>query len=469
MSRFSYTDKEREINKVLKMNQDISASLQKDQGTSDSRKEADLAIASCVELLRLLGKDTSDRKFSQEICRRKEDGRMEHGPKTESWDDLVKQAEESVPGETVLEDIMSEDEINAAFGELEEINREFSRKTSIVNKTDLSFLMVATALQVAKSLLFPHIAKYFHYGEGFDPAERKDHDDESIRQKHKEANDRFRDKYQEKHGSGCWINMLYQTPPYDITRGSQKLGLNIGGPYHRMYTLGHDPVLGWLFGTMNILTDIITLNDFRSFRVMRKPHMEITGQMVPAGVMAWESYEMIRADRLNLPAAVFAEACHLKSDAYTKVGLPIPILSSINENFASRLYKSNYDALCFARDTKIAGASFVVSKVIDLIIGLVHGLFCPSDVPKDLFEARTRKILLISNSIASASTIINAKITSNPKNLDIGSLLNTVSRLFTDVRFIWKVKQEFIESEIEERLKQELEETDRIYSASFPL
>jgi len=25
-----------------------------------------------------------------------------------------------------------------------------------------------------------------------------------------------------------------------------------------MYTLGHDPVLGWLFGTANILTDCIT-------------------------------------------------------------------------------------------------------------------------------------------------------------------------------------------------------------------
>ena len=50
-----------------------------------------------------------------------------------------------------------------------------------------------------------------------------------------------------------------------------------------------------------------------------------------------------------------------------------------------------------------------------MIIGLAHGLFRDESVPKDIYEVRTRKILLISNSIASASTIINASITSYNK------------------------------------------------------
>ncbi|OPZ87753.1 MAG: hypothetical protein BWY74_03321 [Firmicutes bacterium ADurb.Bin419] len=255
---------------------------------------------------------------------------------------------------------------------------------------------------------------------------------------------------------------MYQTPAYDITKGSTDLGINMGGAYHRMYTLGHDPILGWVFGTMNILTDVITLNNFQSYRVKRNP-MKISKDYVPMGVMFKESYEWIKDDYLNLPAAIFAQAQHLKSDEYTKIGLPIPILSSINEEFASKLYKSNYDTLCLARDLKIVGASFVVSMVIDIIISLIHGLFRNEDVPKDEFEVRTRKILLISNSIASASTIINAGITSNPKNLDIGSLLNTVTHLFMDIRFISKIKKEFIESEIGCRLQKELDEIDRMY------
>ena len=138
-------------------------------------------------------------------------------------------------------------------------------------------------------------------------------------------------------------------------------------------------------------------------------------------------------------------------------------IASINENFASKLYSENYDALCFARDAKIVGASFVVSKLFDIIITLTHGLFRKEDEDKDLYEVRTRKILLISNSIASTSTIINTAITKNPKNLDIGSLLNTITHLFTDLRFIARIKQEFIENEISDRLMKEIAEIDALF------
>lgn len=70
---------------------------------------------------------------------------------------------------------------------------------------------------------------------------------------------------------------------------------------------------------------------------------------------------------------------------------------------------------------------------------------------------------MISNSIASASTIINTAITENPKNLDIGSLLNTITHLFSDVRFIARIKQEFIESEISDRVQKEIAEVDALY------
>ena len=329
--------------------------------------------------------------------------------------------------------------------------------------------MIATALQVAKSLIFPYVAEKFGYGKSFDPSERLEHNDKTIEKAHKEANDKFRDKHIEKHGTGHWINILYQTVPYDITKGSKDLGIDMGGKYHRMYTLGHDPVLGWIFGTANILTDCITFNNLHTNRISRidpiteSKKMVITPEVVFLGQMFKECYNDIKADPLNLPAAIFAQAQHLKSDEFTKLGLPVPILSSIDEGFASKLYSENYDALCFARDVKIVGASFVVSKLIDMIISLLHGLFRKDNEDKDLYEVRSRKILLISNSIASTSSIINASITSNPKNIDIGSLLNTITHLFTDIRFILKIKQEFIESEIAIKVQKEISEVDALF------
>ena len=463
MGRFKYSDDEMNLNKVLKMNLDESESLLGEPELSRARTEADERIEASMELLRSLGKSAQIDELSSQIKSQNGHRKMENRSVVGKWDDIVKEAEKYCPESVAVEDFMSEGEIRQAFRELDEINQEFSGRTSIVNKMDLSFLTIATALQVVKSLLFPYVSQKFHYTDKFDPSNRLIHNDPSIEQAHRKANDGFRDKHLKQHGTGRWINILYQTPPYDITKGSKDLGINMGGKYHRMYTLGHDPILGWIFGTANILTDVITLNNFQSFRVIRKPNMQITGEMVPMGMMLGEGFQYIKDDYLNLPAAIFAQAQHLKSDKYTKVGLPVPIVPSLNENFASELYKSNYDALCFSRDVKIVGVSFAVSKIIDMIILLVHGLFRKENEAKDFYEVRTRKILSISNSIASTSTVIAAGITKNPKNLDIGSLFNTVTRLFTDIKFIARIKQEFIESEISRRVQEEIEEIDRLF------
>lgn len=469
MSLFKYSKKESKINKVLKMNKDNSSELLNDKEMDSLRSEADKNISLSKKLLDSLGTGKELQKMSSDIFKKNSTESSGIKLKLETWDEIAAQAELHEPRAVSLEDIMSEKEIQSAFDELKEINKQFSKKTSIVNKTDLSFLAVATALQVTKSLLFPYIAKKFDYGKSFDPSKRLEHNDKSIKEEHRKSNDGFRDMHIEKHAKGHWINILYQTVPYDITKGSNALGINMGGKYHRMYTLGHDPILGWIFGTANILTDCITFNNFHTNRILRtdpvtgSKKMVITPETVPIGTMFKECYDSIRADFLNLPAALFAQARHLKSDEFTKLGLPVPILSTVNEDFASKLYSENYDALCFSRDAKIVGASFAISKLVDIIIALTHGFFKSKKEDKDLYEVKTRKILLISNSIASTSTIINTAITKNPKNLDIGSLMNLVTRLFFDVRFMAKIKQEFIENKISNKLQKDLAEIDDMF------
>lgn len=388
---------------------------------------------------------------------------------SQSWEDLCNEANMAYPDNIDFTDLLSKDEFENAYRNLKEIDKEFSNKTSIINKTDLSFLIIAIALQVAKTLIFPVIAEKFDYGKNFDVDDRLAHDDKSIKNADREAKDKFKNKHLKKHGEGAWINILYQTVPYDITKGSVRLNINMHGKYHRMYTLGHDPILGWLFGTANILTDCITFNNFQTNRISRidpvtgAKKMCITPEIVPIGKMFRESYEVTKADKLNLPSAIFAQARHFKSDEFTKLGLPAPLLSSINENFASKLYQEHYDALCLSRDVKITGVSFVVSKLIDIIICLTHGLFREENESKEQFEVRTRKILLISNTIASTSTIINTAITKNPKKLDIGGLLNTLTHLFTDLRFIARIKQEFIENKLYDNYRSIEAELEQLY------
>lgn len=456
MGRYSYTEEEQKLLKVMKMNQEDSLSLLNDSEMSKVRSDADGAIANSMRLLERMGHKPN---LPTEIH-----NKSEVKAEIRDFDAIAKEAEERYGElEIEIEDILTSAEMQAAYNNLDKINKEFSSRTSIINKTDLIFLAVATALQTAKTLIMPTIGKKLSYGEKFDGSTRLAHNDKSIEKAHIKANDKFRDKYIEKHGTGKWIELLYQPVPYDVTRGSGNINFNMEGKYHRMHTLGHDPIMGWIFGTANILTDTISLRNMQTFRVTRNP-MVITPNIVMLPSLFLESKEMMDADFLNLPAALFAQYRHLKSDEFTKCGLPVPLVSTFDPEFAGSLYKSQYDTLCLARDVKIIGTSFTVSALIDMIIGLVHGLFYNANKEKNrtLYEVRTRKILLISSSIASASSIICAYITKNPKNLDLGTLLFTATKLFRDVRFFARVKQEFIENEFNKQMQAELEGIDKM-------
>lgn len=456
MGKYKYSGDEKRVNKVLKMNQDCSEGLLNDSEMDKTRNSADDAIASARQLLDSLG-------LSKELnvipSAQNEKLVVTH----RDYEEIANEADE-LYDMVELEDILSTAEIENALNDLDRIEREFSQMTSISNKQDIAFLSIATALQTAKAIITPLIAEKLGYGKGFDPNERKAHDDTEIKKKHDQANRKFRDKYAERYGNAYWIEMLFQSVPYDAIKGSKDLGLGLNGNNHRLRTLGHDAILGWLFGTSNILTDTISLSDFRTYRVQRKPQLKITSELVLPQDLFIDTVEMIKNHKMNLPAALFAQAQHLISDVNTKRGLPIPLLSSINENFASKLYDEHYDALCLARDTKIVTASATVSVLINLIIGLLHGFgYDPKlGISRDLYEVRTRKILLISNSIASTSNIIFAAVTKNPKNLDIGGLLVTLSRLFSDIGFISRVKHEYINSVLDKQLKEQIDELNRI-------
>lgn len=83
---------------------------------------------------------------------------------------------------------------------------------------------------------------------------------------------------------------------------------------------------------------------------------------------------------------------------------------------------------------------------------------------------RTRKVIMISESIASSVNAIvigsielfavyteNEKMAKDAiKKLDIGGYISTVFHLFTDIRFITKIKKDFIAKAIEENYQDKL-------------
>lgn len=134
MGKFDYSDVEKEINKVLKMNKDISTSILNDESVYRTRSNADDVIASSLELLNRIGKKKEAQKITEEV--RKHSERRKKEPiqvKLQEWDELVAEAKEMGYGEVELEDILTDAEIQACMDELEAIENEFSEKTSIIN------------------------------------------------------------------------------------------------------------------------------------------------------------------------------------------------------------------------------------------------------------------------------------------------------------------------------------------------
>ena len=339
------------------------------------------------------------------------------------------------------------DEMSEA--DVETIEKKFKEKTGIYNKKDMTVLVIGTVILSVKGILYPEFAVMKGFGQSIDKSKRLAHNDKKIEDSHRKANDNFRDKNIEKRGTGQWINLIYQSVPYDITKGSTNIGVNMEGRYHRIHTLGHDPILGWLFGTANILTDTITFDDFSTYRIRRKPMM-ITDERVLMPLLFKECYDSVSEEWMRLPAAIFAQWQHLLSDKYTIQGLPIPVLETIVPELAGKLYKEQYDALCLKRDLKIIEESADINILLNMIVGLVHGVQYneKTDENKELYEVRTRKILSISNAIGSSSNIIRTVIEKKPQDLDIGGLLITISNLVANHKFMAKVKQEYIDSEM---------------------
>ena len=461
MGVYKYTKNEKEINKVLKLNELESNEVKKE--FKDVAVKGDKLISETEELLKSLGydKELLEIKLESRKC-----DQVNKNLELRSWDEIVDEANSVIDYDVKLEDILTDKEFQNAYRDLDRINRELSRATKL-NKTDIAFLFIATGLQTLRWILMPELGEKINSETRINDKEGdnkvKQTKDEYVNSHKgwdvsKEAQGR---KLRQQEGKS-WQEIVYSSVPYDATRGSRDQNVKLEGKYHRYKTLGHDPILGWVFGTANILTDTITLNDFKSYRIEK---MKFTNEKVQLLAIFEEAYYWIRDDFHRLPAAIFRQGLHFESDKYTKLGLPIPILGVFSENIAGKLYKNQYDYLCLTKDIKKVGLSSAIAVIINMIIGLIHGLFYneEKDGDRELYEVRTRKILMYSNIIASSSNVITVCITKNPKKLDLGGLMVTLSRLFTDIRFISRVKQEFIEGELALGMKEQFDEADRLF------
>lgn len=358
---------------------------------------------------------------------------------------------------------------------LDDIDARFEEATGL-GADDALFLFFAVALQCVRQSLMTNFKE--RKGDQEAAKETKGHNKEHSSRE-----------------EGEWFeptpDQIISNPvPYDALRQSDNVKKLTGGALkgagdlgHRL-VLGHDAILGWIFGTANISTSTLTTWKFQSYHVRTVDKIDTMVAPVATPSVIQRAIQRYFTDGTEgvavLVTSLFKEWVHLKSDINTKDSLPFPILSTISPKLVNKLADYGIDMANISTVAKQAG----YAEAINLIIGILHGMYCYAKYMEkgeqyslkelsymtheehvlnmfELSKVKTRKILMWSNIIASASNIIAvscievvAASTDNAvlaekglRYVDIGGYMITLHRLISDTQFIRQVKSEFLEKE----------------------
>lgn len=234
------------------------------------------------------------------------------------------------------------------------------------------------------------------------------------------------------------------------------------GANHRFATLGHDPILGLLFGTGNIMTNTITcvrtpvVVGGIGIPVLTTNHVVFTSDYKDpriatygsTAVMLQQSIERTKDQPSAFVASLIKQIIHIGTDLYTPCGIQIPGANLILSNTQVEKMTSYISA----GDIIKIGASAKLAELINLLISTLHTLMYDTSmsISRDLYSVKTRKIIMYSNIIATGSNVLwvgGNMLAGNEgaiKQLDIGGLIVTIKRLMSDTEYIRQIKEEFV-------------------------
>lgn len=339
---------------------------------------------------------------------------------------------------------------------LTDLDEEFSKRTSL-GWQDIKFLFAATALQCIRIYVINTLTKVQPAGTG-------------------NVKENFLHKIQGKLlgtlNDGVPLSPApYYAPlmqictargvPYDATRFKD---INHGffkEANHRFATFGHDPIVGLIVGTSNILTNTITCRSKGPLPVPITCHVEYDMDLKnPCIGDVCSTIEALKAaayridnDAVSIVAALIKQIIHIGTDLYTPCGIQIPGANLILDN----RYTEELTKYVSAGDFIKIGVSYQIFNLINMFISSLHMLTCQSTSHRDkeLHHVKTMKILEYSNIIATGSNVIINAVRfyfgdgKALKDIDFAGLIGTIMMLVRNDEIKRKIKREFIFGEYE--------------------
>ena len=388
MSKYKYTEFERQINSVLSHQ---SAELSEIHFPSTDRIIA--CISSSEELLQKLGykvettqKDlrTTDRKIMV----------------VPSWERLCIEAERHVGTNCELESLFTDEELQSNSEAIKKLNVEYSMLHRL-DGYDIAISALAALASAAIDILLVGIPQ--KGPEGLTAGSLSNY----IRD--------YFDKKLPADEMQKLANSKESKVSFDAqdNRNTTEYVQGMSAYYHRLLSLGHDPLLGFVVGVFDILTGRMTTID-KSGRIVSQ---------------VMENY----ADRKesDIFAALAKQVIHFKSDITTSMGLPAPLMGLFNllqfgsigeeeqtiAEIVQGMYYEGYDFIHFCSQSIPVMITEVVVRLGYALKRIKEGNRIRDSIPFSLNREKHPKLatmLFIAHAGATAANAGKIYFTKNP-------------------------------------------------------
>lgn len=361
---------------------------------------------------------------------------------------------------------------------ISDLDKSFREKTKITNTKDMAFLWGATALQCGRWIL---ISSFDENTLTPNVEDRKSAGEEGKKDKSKtgaQLNKSGENKI-ENRLIGC-ERIMNLPVPYDAMKGTEDIviknvtveGKNLYGGNHHSATWGHDPIMGHVIGTANILTRSISFRDGKlTTRIVDIPSGRtqiVTKNPYNFKQMLEEVYETVLEDKKRLAVGHLKQVLHLQSDKYTKDGLPIPLIpAGLQQKLLKQKWNSKELENVLKGAIKGITQQYVVAAFLNTSVGILHG-FCYNenrDESLKLYSVRTQKIIATSNILSTSINLaaISGGITTgilsdntelikkSVSHMDIGGYIETIHQIAKSQKLQETIRREFLEQELYNR------------------
>lgn len=308
-----------------------------------------------------------------------------------SWEDLCREAIEVVGTDVTIESLFTEEELRENALAVRQLNEEYNQIHRL-DKFDIAIAAAAGLLAGAVDILLVGIPQKTPDGLKAGPLSNY------IR-------DAFDKKFPPDEMERL-ANSKVSKVPYDA-QDNRNTTVNVEGLstyYHRLLSLGHDPLLGFVFGVADILSGRMTTIDKAG---------KVVSQVM-------ENY----ADRTEADvfAAIAKQIVHLKSDMTTSMGLPAPLMGLFNllqfgsvgeyeQTIAEIVQGMYYEGYDFVHFCSMSVSSMLVEVVVRIgyaIKRIKEGVAIKNAIPLSTDHEKMPKLGTMLFTAHSAATAINA-------------------------------------------------------------